>query len=262
MRKIILMGLLGGLLFGQSARNIMESVLSRDDGKSSISSLQMQLIDKNGNKRIRNLRTFAKDKGEDEWKVSFFLTPSDVKNTSFLTYDYKSESKDDDQWMYLPALKKVKRIPSSDKDSSFMGSDFSYSDMTKPDLNDYDFSIIKDTFIKRKSGKVAVWKILVSPKTQKTIDETGYLKYEVYIRKDNYMRVRAKYYLKKSSRVKYLDVKKIEKINNIDVATIITMLTKKGRKTIHKTILIQSDTKINTEIKDSFFTQRIMKQGL
>lgn len=262
MKKIILISLLINLIWAQSARDIMDKVLNRDDGQSSVSSLQMQLIDKNGNKRIKNLQTFVKDKGEDEWKISFFVSPSDVKNTSFLTYDYKSEGKDDDQWMYLPALKKVKRIPSSDKDSSFMGSDFSYSDMTKPDLNDYDFSIIKDTFIKRKSGKVAVWKILVSPKTQKTIDETGYLKYEVYIRKDNYMRVRAKYYLKKSSRLKYLDVKKIEKINGIDIATVITMITKESRKTIHKTVLIQSNTKINTEIKDSFFTQRVMKKGL
>ncbi len=262
MKKIILISLLIGFVFGQSARDIMEKVLNRDDGKSSISSLQMQLIDKNGHKRIRNLKTFAKDKGEDEWKISFFLSPSDVKNTSFLTYDYKSENKDDDQWMYLPALKKVKRIPSSDKDSSFMGSDFSYSDMTKPDLNDYKFSIIKDTTIKRKSGEVAVWKILVSPKTQKIIDETGYLKYEVYVRKDSYMRVRAKYYLKKSSRLKYLDVKKIEKINGIDVATILTMITKESRKTIHKTVLLQSDTKINVEIKDKFFTQRVMKKGL
>ena len=76
------------------------------------------------------------------------------------------------------------------------------------------------------------------------------------------MITRAKYYLKKSSRLKYLDVKKIEKINGIDIATIITMITKESRKTIHKTVLIQSNTKINTEIKDSFFTQRIMKKGL
>ena len=262
MKIIVLTSLLIGLLFGESARDIMDKVLNRDEGKSSISSLQMQLIDKNGDKRVRNLKTFSKDKGDDEWKISFFLSPSDVKNTSFLTYDYKSENKDDDQWMYLPALKKVKRIPSSDKDSSFMGSDFSYSDMTKPNLNDYNFKIIKDTFIKRKSGKVAVWKILVSPKAQKTIDETGYLKYEVYIRKDNYMRVRAKFYLKKSSRLKYLDVKKIEKINGIYVATILTMVTKESRKTIHKTVLIQSETKINIDILDDFFTQRVMKKGL
>jgi len=262
MKKITLIILVVGFVFGESARDIMDKVQKRDDGKSSISSLQMQLIDKNGDKRVRNLKTFSKDKGEDELKISFFVSPSDVKNTSFLTYDYNSESKDDDQWMYLPALKKVKRIPSSDKDSSFMGSDFSYSDMTKPNLDEYKFTIIKDGFIKRKSGKVAVWKILVTPKTKKTINETGYLKYEVYIRKDNYMRVRAKFYLKKSLRVKYLDVKKITKINGIDVATIITMTTKEGRRTIHKTILIQSNTVINSEIKDSFFTQRVMKKGL
>jgi hypothetical protein len=77
------------------------------------------------------MRTFSKDINKNtEHKSVFFLTPSDVKNTAFLTFDYSGNDKDDDQWMYLPALKKTKRIPASDKDGAFMGSDFSYADMT------------------------------------------------------------------------------------------------------------------------------------
>ena len=60
----------------------------------------------------------------------FFLSPADVKDTGFLTYDYDEEGRDDDQWLYLPALKKTKRIASGDKSGSFMGSDFTYADMT------------------------------------------------------------------------------------------------------------------------------------
>ena len=121
----------------------MEKVQARDDGDNVVTNMQMQLIDKNGHKRIRNMKTYSKDKGDDELKMIFFLSPSDVKNTAFLTYDYANENKDDDQWLYLPALNKTKRIPSSDKDSSFMGSDFTYNDMTKPNLNDYNFKILK-----------------------------------------------------------------------------------------------------------------------
>ncbi|MCK5110067.1 MAG: outer membrane lipoprotein-sorting protein [Arcobacteraceae bacterium] len=262
-KKILLTLSLGAtLLLADTGREIMQKVLDRDDGDNVITNMQMQLIDKNGHKRIRDMKTFSKDKGEDELKLIFFLSPSDVKNTAFLTYDYADDDKDDDQWLYLPALNKTKRIPASDKDSSFMGSDFSYSDMTEPVLNDYTFKILKESVVKRKSGNEKVWQIEVTPKNQEVIDETGYLKSIAYVRQDNYMVTRAKYYLKKAGRVKYMDVKKVEKIDGIDVATQTTMTTKKGKRTIHKTILIQSDVKMNQDLKEELFTVRTIEKGL
>ena len=102
----------------------------------------------------------------------------------------------------------------------------------------------------------------VTPKNQEVIDETGYLKSIAYIRKDNYMVTRAKYYLKKAGRIKYMDVKKVEKVDGIDVATITTMTTKKGRRTIHKTILIQSDVKMNQNLKENIFSVRTIEKGI
>ena len=263
MKKILLiLGIGATLLLANSGRDIMQKVLDRDDGDDIVTNMQMQLIDKNGNKRVREMKTFSKDKGDDELKLIFFLSPSDVKNTAFLTYDYKDDDKDDDQWLYLPALNKTKRIPASDKDSSFMGSDFSYSDMTEPNLDDYTFKILKESVIKRKSGKVKVWQIEALPKTQKTIDETGYTKTIAYVRQDNYMVVRAKYYLKKANRVKYMDVKEIKKIDGIDVATKAIMTTKQAKRTLHKTILIQTDVKMNQNLKENFFTTRTLEKGL
>jgi len=263
MKKILLMlGLSASLMFAQTARDIMDKVLDREDGDDIVTNMKMILIDKNGSKRVRDMKTFSKDKGDDELKLIFFLSPSDVKNTAFLTYDYNDDDKDDDQWLYLPALNKTKRIPASDKDSSFMGSDFTYNDMTEPTLDDYTFEIMKETVIKRKDGKVPVWKILVLPKNQEVIDETGYLKTEVYVRKDNYMVTRAKYYLKKANRLKYMDVKKIEKIDGIDVATQTVMTTKSGKKTIHKTVLLQTDVKMNQDLKEDLFTIRTIEKGI
>ena len=245
------------------AREIMDLVDSREDGVSSSATMTMVLIDSKGKKRTRTMKTFSKE--VDEYithSATFFLTPSDVKNTAFLTYDYSGENKDDDQWMYLPALKKTKRIPSSDKDASFMGSDFSYSDMTDKELDDYDYTVIKETSIKRKDAKVPVWVVESVPRTQKTIDETGYKKSTLYIRKDNYVLVRAKFYLQKANRVKYLDVRKLEKINGIWVPTQTTMTTKQGKKTLHKTILMQTDMKINIDISNDIFTIRAIEKGL
>jgi len=109
------------------AREIMERVDARDDGDDQTSRLDMILIDKRENQRVRELLSFAKDVGEDTYTMLFFLSPADVKDTGFLTYDYDDESRDDDQWLFLPALRKTKRIASGDKSGSFMGSDFTYA---------------------------------------------------------------------------------------------------------------------------------------
>ncbi|MDC9714706.1 MAG: outer membrane lipoprotein-sorting protein [Gammaproteobacteria bacterium] len=242
---------------------IMQKVDARDDGNSIVSTLQMILIDKHKKKRIRQMRTFSKDINENtEHKSIFFLSPSDVKNTAFLTFDYSDDDKDDDQWMYLPALKKTKRIPASDKDGAFMGSDFSYADMTDKNLDDYHFKLLKESAIKRKDGKNPVWVIQSLPRNKAVIDETGYTKSILYIRKDNHMLVRAKFYLKKASRVKYMDVRKIKKIDDIWIATQTTMTTKSGKKTLHKTILNNRDIKINIAIDDEMFSVRRIEKGL
>ncbi|AYQ57276.1 Outer membrane lipoprotein-sorting protein [Bathymodiolus thermophilus thioautotrophic gill symbiont] len=264
MKKLLLPALLlSASVNALTGLEIMQKVDARDDGSSVVSTLQMILIDKHKKQRIRQMRTFSKDINKNtEYKSVFFLTPSDVKNTAFLTFDYSGNDKDDDQWMYLPALKKTKRIPASDKDGAFMGSDFSYADMTDKNLDDYHFKLLKEGVIKRKNGKNPVWIIQSLPKNQAVIDETGYTKSILYIRKDNFMLARAKFYLKKANRVKYMDVRKMEKIDGIWVATQTTMTTKYGKQTLHKTILSNRDIKINVAIDDEMFSVRKIEKGL
>jgi hypothetical protein len=150
--SIVIIVLLGAVIFNPlpaaaddpEARAIMEKVDARDDGDNQTSDMEMILIDKNQKQRIRKIASFSKDRNEDTLKLMFFLEPADVKDTSFLTWDYDDPNKDDDQWLYLPALRKTKRIASSDKDGSFMGSDLNYSDMTDRNLEDYDFTLKKE----------------------------------------------------------------------------------------------------------------------
>lgn len=239
------------------ARAIMEKVDARDDGKTLEQDMKMILIDKNGKKRVRNLKTYSKDFGEDRYQIMFFKSPADVKNTSFLTYDYDSSKKDDDQWLYLPALKKVKRIPSSDKSSSFMGSDFSYYDMTDRDLDDYDFKLLKETEVR---GKKA-WMIEATPRSQKVIKESGYTKTIALVRQDNYVVVRS-IGVMKGNKKKYLDIKRLHKQNGVWLPDEMTMTTKKGKATLHKTILQFNNIKLNKPIDDSMFRTRRLEKGI
>jgi len=240
-----------------NARAIMEKVDARDDGQTLEQDMLMVLIDKNGNERTRDLKSYGKDFGADEHRTLFFKSPADVKNTAFLTYDYDDASKDDDQWLYLPALKKVKRIPSADKSSSFMGSDFSYFDMTDRDLEDYDFKILKETKVRGHDA----WMIESTPRNQEVIDESGYEKTIAIVRKDNYMVVRAINFMTNGKK-KYLDLKSIHEENGVWLVDEMTMTTKKGKSTLHKTTLSFSNITLNGTIDDSVFTTRRLEKGL
>ena len=239
------------------ARGIMEKVDARDDGKTLEQDMTMLLIDKNGKKRTRNLHTYGKDFGVDEHQIMFFKSPADVKNTAFLTYDYDDASKDDDQWLYLPALKKVKRIPSSDKSSSFMGSDFSYFDMTDRDLEDFDFKLLKETKVRGHDA----WMIEATPRNKKVIKESGYTKTVAIVRKDNYVVVRAINYMRNGKK-KYLDMAKLHQQGGVWLPDVLTMTTKKGKRTVHKTVLKFSHVKLNKSIPDNMFTTRRLEKGL
>ncbi len=239
------------------ARAIMEKVDARDDGKTIEQDMMMILIDKNGKKRIRDMKSYSKDFSVDEHQIMFFKSPADVKNTAFLTYDYDKASKDDDQWLYLPALKKVKRIPSSDKSSSFMGSDFSYYDMTDRNLEDYNFKLLKETKVRGKK----VWMIEAIPRTKKVVKESGYTKTIGLVRQDNYVVVRSIGFLKNGKK-KYLDIKKLHKQGGVWLVDEMTMTTKKGKTMVHKTVLKFNNIKLNKGIDDNMFTTRRLEKGL
>jgi outer membrane lipoprotein-sorting protein len=239
------------------ARAIMEKVDARDEGNTLEQDMMMILIDKNGKERTRDIKSYAKDFGEDNHRTMFFKSPADVKNTAFLTFDYDNGAKDDDQWLYLPALKKVKRIPSTDKSSSFMGSDFSYFDMTDRDLEDYDFKLLKETKVRGHDA----WMIESTPRNQEVIDESGYEKTIAIVRKDNHVVVRAINFMTNGKK-KYLDLKKIRQENGIWLVDEMTMTTKKGKSTLHKTILSFSNVTLNAPIEDGVFTTRRLEKGL
>jgi outer membrane lipoprotein-sorting protein len=262
-RRLIFAALLL-LLMGQSAvaamsaRQIMEAVEDRDDGDNGIFEMEMILIDKNGHERKRQIRRFMQDKGEDTYFIMFFQSPADVKDTGFLTYDYDEYEKDDDQWLYLPALKKTKRIASSDKSGSFMGSDFNYSDMTDRNLDAYKFKTLKEAEVRGDK----CWLIEAIPQTRKEIEETGYKKSLLFVRQDNFVVVRGVHWTSEGGKIKYMDMPKLEQVEGIWVAREMTMTTKKAKKTQHKTVLRFHDIRFNQDLDEGMFSIRRLEKGL
>ncbi len=241
-----------------TAKEIMEKVDAREDGDNSTATQEMILIDKNGSKRIRQMKSFTKDKGDDSLRLIFFLSPADVKNTGFLTFDYYSGEKDDDQWLYLPELKKTKRIASSDKSSSFMGSDFSYSDMTRRVIEEWKYKLLKEMEVRGKK----VWLIEALPASEEVEERYGYKKSWVLVRQDIFYPVRGIHWTREGNKVKYLDVKKLEKIDGIWIGTELDMKTTKNKRTLHRTILKISEVKFNQQLKEEMFSVRRLEKGI
>ena len=263
--SILLSGLLLTLTFPFSAtpqtapdpRVIMQQVHDRDDGDNLSCIMEMILIDRDGGKRVRRLSQFAKDKEADTLGLLYFLYPADVAGTGFLSWDYDDSAQSDDQWLYLPALHKTKRIASSDKSGSFMGSDLSYADLTKANPRDYDYSLKKEMEL----DGYKVWVIESVPKTEKTRDETGYQKSLLLVRQDNYVVVRSVSWLKNGD-LKYLDMTKLELIDGVWVGTELHVTTKRNKEIRHQTLLRLSDVMFNQPLSEDFFSVRQLEKGL
>jgi Outer membrane lipoprotein-sorting protein len=248
-----------------SALEVMQAVEDRDDGETMISKLTMILIDKKRHKRVRKIMGFRKDYGKDVKSINFFLSPPKIKNTAFLSYDWDDENKEDDNWLYLPALRKDKRISAAGKKDSFMGSDFSYSDMNGLELSDWQYRFKKRSV---KIGGIDCWAIEGIPKkerAEKVIEETGYWKTETWVRKDIFMAIRSKLYVveevKSNKKIKYFMVGNISKIQGIWTAKKLSMKTTKNKRTEHRTILLFDDIVYNRGVDGTLFSRQQMKIG-
>ncbi len=234
-----------------TAREIIEKVYNRPEGDDMTSNLTMTLINKSGKERIRKIKQFTKDMGEMEKSIMFFQSPADVKNTSFMNWSYDDESKNDDQWIYLPALKKTKRISSDSKSDYFMGSDFTYDDLGDRKLDDDTHKLIGEEII----DGVDYYIVESISKDEDYI----YSKTITWIRKDKFIGLKKEFYDEDEDLLKILHIKRFEEISGF---LVITNSEMQNVQKNHKTMMVLSDININTGISDSKFTERIMMRGI
>ena len=256
MKKIIIIiGILVGMISShvtqaQDAKEIAYLVYNRKAPKDGESDMTMTLINKKGSKRVRNLHQYFIDLGEIERQIMFFTAPADVKNTSFMNWSYDDASKDDDQWLYLPALKKVKRISSSSKDNEFMGSDFTYEDMEKRSPERDNHKLIKsETY----NGE-ASWVVQASPK-----EEEQYSKKVAWISKEKHIPLKIDFYDEDEELLKTLTITGVEKMG--DYWIIVKQEMENVQKN-HQTVISLTNVSVDKGLSESKFTQREMERGL
>lgn len=232
-----------------SAYQIMKKSESlMDRAKDSKAEMTMTLINKKGKERQRRLLAYAKNYDNKEAKtLLIFMAPADVKGTSFLAWSYPD--KEDTQWLYLPALGRVRRVSSGGKGESFMGTEFSFYDMGGRNIDDDTYTLTGEEQVEGHMCYV----IEAVPK-----DIKYYSKVIFWIRKDNFIPVKMDFYDKKGKYLKQGTFTKIETIKGINAPTHIEMLNTQNNR---RTILEMHNILYNTGLKDDIFTQRYMKRG-
>ena len=222
----------------------------------STSDATFTLTNKNGQERVR--KTFGTSKlqtnGIDNMRMTRFLSPSDVKGTVSLLIE--NSAKDDDIWIYLPALKKVRRLVSSNKKDSFVGTDFSYGDVIGHKPAEWNHKILKDETC---DGKPC-WVTESTPKNEDVKTNSGYSKRVSWVLKENFVAVKAEFYdeggqLSKTS--KFSDIELVDKERNKwQPMRLESTNTQSG----HKTIIQFQNFKANQNVKEDFFTTRYMER--
>ena len=191
----------------------MDKVATTRKLDGSEATIKMTITDEKGQSRQREIASATKlfDGGQTEKRVFRFLSPADVKGTGFLLFDY--EGKADDAWIYLPALRKTRRILSSQGGQSFMGSEFTYGDFNSPALDDYSYALVKEEPC---ANGETCYVIDVTPKKKETASADGYSKRTYWVDKSNFVATKILHYgldgkvLKEliASKPKQLDPKK------------------------------------------------------
>ncbi|MFH2116310.1 MAG: outer membrane lipoprotein-sorting protein [Spirochaetota bacterium] len=234
-----------------TADAIMQAVYDRPQPADTSGLLTMTLIDAKGRERIRSLEQRLATFGGVDKKIMEFKSPADVKGTAFMNWSYSEAGKSDDQWIYLPALKRVKRISSDGKGDAFMGSDFSYDDLAERHPTRDTHTIIGGETI---NGE-ACW--IIESKARDAAE--GYSKTISWISKERLTGFRREYYDRKGALLKTLTVQETRAIDGY------LMITKTEMHNVQKntrTRMEFADLKLDTGITDELFSERTLTRGL
>ncbi|WP_444938465.1 outer membrane lipoprotein-sorting protein [Microbulbifer sp. JMSA002] len=222
----------------------------RDEGwRDSIATVSMLLKNALGETSSRELRVRTLEiEGDGDRGLTVFDEPRDVKGTAFLSYSHINSP--DDQWLYLPRLKRVKRIASRNKSGPFMSSEFAYEDMTSFELQKYKFSYLREELIKGRETLVV---------EQIPTDEySGYTRQVVWIDKDHYQPIRTEFYDRKGELLKTLHLEDYRQyLEQYWRAHVLTMI---NHQTGKSTVLTVHDLKFKVGLGEDDFNVATLKR--
>jgi outer membrane lipoprotein-sorting protein len=244
----------------EAAEPDLASIMARNALTSKVidstSDATFTLVNKSGQQRVRKVFGTTKlvDNGTDNMRMTRFTSPPDVKGTVTMLLEHAD--RDDDIWVYLPALKKVRRLVSSNKKDSFVGTDFSYADVIGYKVDEWNYKLVREEAVDNQPCYV----IEALPKSDTVKSNTGYSKRLDWIRKDNLVTVRSDFWDEGGQMLKTSLFTALELVDAKRGKWQAMRLEANNVQTGHRTEIRFENFKANQQVKNSFFTTAYMEK--
>lgn len=236
-----------------TAKQIMQSMIDRDEGTTREQTITMQLIASSGHTRTRQAHAVSKKYGDTTKSRIRFLAPASLKNTAMLTIDEK-DTVIDDQWVYIPGLNTIRKIAAGDQKSSFFGTDLIYADLTRRRIEDYSYKRLAD---KNYKG-VLHYQVEATPNAAEQ-DVTGYKKMVVLVHPTSWLPTKTLAHLVDGSH-KITEINATDTIKSYVTPTRMTVGRIKSGGLAHKSVFEYGDIRINEPVDDAVFTQDALRK--
>lgn len=214
------------------------------------------LTNRSGQQRVRRLLgwTLLQPNGIDNRRLVRYESPTDVAGTATLLVEHGSG--EDDIWIYLPALRKVRRLVAANKKESFVGTDFSYGDVIGHRVSDWRFTLVGEEVVDGQRCYV----IDAVPASDAVRDQSGYSRQKQWIRKDNFVAVRGEYWDRAGQHLKrtaYYDIQLVDSARSRWQAM---RFSAENLQTGHKTVITFDRFRANLGVSDRYFTTRYLER--
>ena len=241
-----------------AASELMRRVHTRPEGRTRAQTVRVELTDRRGVTRIEEtrLQRLVQRDGVRRTRVEY-LAPVNVRGTAFLTVDHVDASRDDDSWLYLPALRKVRRLPAADRGDSFFGTDLSYEEIKndgRPDPADWEFTA---RGFERVDGVECVV-VEGRPASVRVAAELGFSRGRWCVETGTLISRRTEFWDANGNALKVVSTLELSQIEGIWVAARIIAV---NLKTGHRTVLGLRDIVIDAPMDTALFTQQRLTRG-
>ncbi len=237
-------------------RQIMERVKERPDGEDRHAVMSMMLVGRDGYRRERRLEYQEKDYEKERKTRVYIEEPRDLKGTAVLIYGYdEREEAEDDIWLYLPSMRKSKRIAAKSKRGRFVGSEFSFADLERIHVSDYDYALLgKETI-----GGRPAHKLQATATKDATREKTGYTKRLIWVDAERFVILKDVYYDLRGLELKTFTAEKVEKIADYWTVTKAHM---ENVQTGDHTYLEMATIQYDVGLSNDTFTKARLARGL
>ena len=209
----------------------------------------MRLVSRDGKERLRELTMARRDvqEGGEQRYFIYFHRPPDVRDMTFLVWKYPG--RDDDRWLYVPAIKLVRRIAANDKRSSFAGSDFSYEDISGREPEEDTHKLVREERV----GARTAWVVESTPKDAGSVDFSRKIS---WVDKATALPLKEEYYDRRGELARVFTAEEVREVQGFWTVTKRLM---KNVQTGHSTEAVLADVRYNRKLAPDLFSERALR---